>query len=386
MQVIIHRGTHQIGGVATEIRTASTRVLIDMGEELGLDENFIPAPLSIPYPETIDGVLITHNHGDHIGQLTALMPLTPIYMGAFSKEIALCTVRDNRHLADRLNSAKCFAPGKSFFIGDIKVTPFAIDHSALDSYMFLIEADGKRILHTGDFRLHGFRSKAMPKILTKLVGKVDLIITEGTALSRSAEVLVTEGQLQCMARDYMDKYEYVFVLCASTNLERICGLSKAVPRGKYFICDGYQVDLLELVEKHYGSYSPLYRHIKKTVYGSNKLEDFSRRGFLMMVRDNSKFRQIIKEFDPAKSIILYSMWDGYRTRPGSTLPEFLGLVPTWATLHTSGHASSSDLLKVINLADPDTVIPIHSNNPDALKALCPKRKVVILDDGEIWEV
>ena len=105
----------------------------------------------------------------------------------------------------------------------------------------------------------------------------------------------------------------------------------------------------------------------------------------MMVRDNSKFRQIIKEFDPAKSIILYSMWEGYRTRPGSTLPEFLGLVPTWATLHTSGHASASDLLKVIDLADPDTVIPIHSDNPDALKALCPQRKVVILNDGEIWE-
>jgi hypothetical protein len=32
MQIIIHRGTHQIGGIATEIRTVSTRILIDMGE------------------------------------------------------------------------------------------------------------------------------------------------------------------------------------------------------------------------------------------------------------------------------------------------------------------------------------------------------------------
>ena len=30
MQVIIHRGTHQIGGCATEIRTGSTRILIDL--------------------------------------------------------------------------------------------------------------------------------------------------------------------------------------------------------------------------------------------------------------------------------------------------------------------------------------------------------------------
>lgn len=30
----------------------------------------------------------------------------------------------------------------------MKITPIRTDHSAFDSYMFLIEADGKRILHT----------------------------------------------------------------------------------------------------------------------------------------------------------------------------------------------------------------------------------------------
>ena len=34
MQIIIHRGTHQIGGCATEIRTGNTRILIDFGAEL----------------------------------------------------------------------------------------------------------------------------------------------------------------------------------------------------------------------------------------------------------------------------------------------------------------------------------------------------------------
>lgn len=38
MQVIIHRGTHQIGGCATEVRTKTTKILIDFGAELP-DEN-----------------------------------------------------------------------------------------------------------------------------------------------------------------------------------------------------------------------------------------------------------------------------------------------------------------------------------------------------------
>ena len=48
MKLCIHRGTHQIGGIAAEISTASTRILIDMGDELSLDPNFVSAPLNIP--------------------------------------------------------------------------------------------------------------------------------------------------------------------------------------------------------------------------------------------------------------------------------------------------------------------------------------------------
>ena len=33
-------------------------------------------------------------------------------------------------------------------IKDITITPYIVDHSAYNSFMFLIEADGKRILHT----------------------------------------------------------------------------------------------------------------------------------------------------------------------------------------------------------------------------------------------
>ena len=34
MNIIIHRGTHQIGGCATEYRTKNTRIFIDFGAEL----------------------------------------------------------------------------------------------------------------------------------------------------------------------------------------------------------------------------------------------------------------------------------------------------------------------------------------------------------------
>ena len=38
MEVIIHKGTNQIGGCITEIRTNKTRIIIDFGEDLPSEE------------------------------------------------------------------------------------------------------------------------------------------------------------------------------------------------------------------------------------------------------------------------------------------------------------------------------------------------------------
>ncbi len=387
MKIIIHRGTHQIGGSATEIRTENTRILIDMGHELGFESSFVPQPLHIPGVTdtngSCDAVLFTHNHGDHIGQLSRIREDIPLYMGALAKAVYLFTSRmESPQTVQRICGAGEYTPGEPFLIGDMRITPFSVDHSACDSYMLLIEAEGKRLLHTGDFRLHGLRGKAIPKIIDKLVGNVDVLITEGTTLSRPVGEPTTEQELQRRAGEYMARYKYVFVYCAATNLERVCALAKAVPKGKYFICDETQSKLLDILSEHWGDYSPLYRNIKKTVYGDNLLPKFQDKGFLMMVRDNSRFRKIVPKFDQEQSIMLYSMWDGYRTRPGSGIPAFLDLAGSWESLHTSGHASPRDLGLLIEKCRPHLIVPIHTDCPTALKDLHPNRNVVIIKDKE----
>lgn len=390
MKIKIHIGTHQIGGIAAEISTDNTRIIIDMGDELSLDPDFRSEPLVIPGVTdengSCDAVLFTHYHGDHIGQMDRVRKDIPLYAGPLAKDIMLLSSQHSRkntnELEERINSIKTFEPGVEFTIGDIHITPFSIDHSACDSYMFLIEADGKKLLYTGDFRTHGFRGKAVPKIMDKLVRKVDALVIEGTTLSRPDTVPVTEYDLQKKVKEYIDEYKYVFVLCASTNLDRICALSKAVPTGKYFLCDSYQYQLLESVEKHWGKYSEFYQNIKKTIYSDKILDRFIERGFVMAVRDNRRFKEIIGRFDKSESIILYSMWDGYRTKPDSTIPSFLELADRWEPLHTSGHASHEDIRMVIEKTAPEKIIPIHTDEPDMLKTLCPDKNIVILNDND----
>lgn len=390
MKLCIHRGTHQIGGIAAEISTASTRILIDMGDELSLDPNFVSAPLNIPGVTDgnghCDAVLFTHYHGDHTGQMLRIRPEIPIYAGALAKDIMRLSAgrggQKNEALCRRIETIQAFSPGKPFLIGDIQITPFCIDHSAADSYLFLIEADGKRLLYTGDFRLHGVRGKTMDKILDRRIGKVDAIITEGTTVSRTDGKTVTEWELQARVRNYLQQYKYVFVLCATTNLDRIFALARAVPRGKYCICDDYQKTLVETVSKHWNGISSFYEMPKLLSFKYHPPARFAELGGLMFVRANSKFEAIIRQYDPAQSILLYSMWDGYRTKPDSNIPEFLSLTGTWAELHTSGHASPDDLRHVIEKADPEIVIPMHTDAPQKMQTLCQNRTVILLKDRE----
>lgn len=92
--------------------------------------------------------------------------------------------RDCQKVYNRIEKAKTFKVPHKFSVGDIKIIPITVDHSACDAYMFLLEADGKRILYTGDFRLHGFRGKGVIPALKTYVKKVDAVITEGTTFSR----------------------------------------------------------------------------------------------------------------------------------------------------------------------------------------------------------
>lgn len=386
MKITVHRGTHQIGGVATEISSEKSRIIIDMGDELSLDPDFVPRQLDIPgvtdSRQSCHGILFTHNHGDHIGQYTLVRDGIPLYMGELSKKIQLLSDwKRTPEQKRRIQDAVTFKPGESFDIGDMYIAPFLVDHSACDSYMFLIEADGKRVLHTGDFRTHGFRGKALPTILDRMVGKIDVLITEGTTFSRPQSQQMSEYELQQKVRGYIRNYKYVFVLCAATNLERVCGLAHAVPRGKYFICDEYQKQLLELIQTDRGSKSALYTIPKMTVYGDNLLERFKDRGFLMVVRANPRFKSILQHFDSEQSIILYSLWDGYRTRLGSTIPDFLSYCK-WVPLHTSGHASIEDIRMIIEKTNPSIVIPIHTEQPDALHQYCPESNIFLMKDGE----
>ena len=284
MKIIIHRGTHQIGGCATEIRTNTNRIIIDVGSELERNK-----PLSIPGvtngKSDCDAVLFTHYHGDHIGLIESVNDDIPLLMSELTLDIL--KLQNNRQklfdakVIDRITP---FVTAKTLTYGDIKVTPFMVDHSAFDSHMFLIEADGKKVLHTGDFRSHGFRGKGLLPTLEKNVGAVDILICEGTTIGRSTVTSMTEYELSQKAKQILQDNKYVFIACASTNFDRIAAICATVPQGKYCLCDRYQKSLLDVVTKYSGKFSRLYQFPKMLTYSNNLLDKMEKQGFCFFIR------------------------------------------------------------------------------------------------------
>ena len=89
-------------------------------------------------------------------------------------------------------------------------------------------------------------------------------------------------------------------------------------------------------------------------------------------------------FPKEKSIVLYSMWDGYLEEPTSTLHSFLKGWH-WEKLHTSGHADFNAICKVIDTTFPDVIIPIHTEHGDKLIDYYGDR-VKLLDDNQLFSL
>ena len=383
MEINILRGQNQIGGSIIEISSKNTKIILDIGSNLDDKEIIVPEIEGLFKGKAkYDGILISHYHGDHIGLATKILPEIPIYMGEKSYEIYKVS---NEYMGkEYLKEPKIFKAEEEFFIGDIKITPYLCDHSAFDSYMFLLDCEGKRMLYTGDFRSNG--RKSYEPLLRKLP-KVDVLITEGTNLSNNkiGKINLTEKGLEKKGIEILEGNDRpVFVLMAATNIDRIVTFYKIANATKrLFLLDTYAGLITDTV----GGNIPnprTFSNVRIFLTNQNKykiLENYpknkiGRKGivnsnFMMCIR--SSMKQYLEKYPEGFSFegctLFYSMWEGYKKEKNTK--EFLEFMEEKGvkiiSLHTSGHAEEKDFDKLIKKVEPKIIIPVHTENSEWFK-------------------
>lgn len=377
MEIKIHRGQNQIGGNIIELSTQNTKILFDAGIELDDEKNKdLPDIKGLFDSKGYDAVFVSHYHGDHLGLVYNIHKDIPVYMGEKSSKIIHAS--DNYKKTDTVTPAGFLEHKKPITVGDMVITPYLCDHSAFDSYMLLCEADGESVLYTGDFRSNG--RKPYEWLLSELPSKVDNLICEGTTLSREGYIPVTEKELEQQAVDLFKAHSGpVFVLQSSMNIDRIVTMYRAAKRsGRVFLQELYMAEITSAIGGSIPnpSFSDVFAFItnpsRYEMLSEHKnrvgKEAISKMDFVMCVRTSmlNYMKSLSEKMSFKNGLLVYSFWSGYRETEAMkdflTECEALGL--KIVTLHTSGHADSAAIDKLIETTNPGVIIPVHTENAE----------------------
>lgn len=432
MNLIIHRGTHEIGGSCVEVTSGSSRIIIDIGmplvNDLGgkfniedyesLSEDELISEKVLPdvkgfykwdtQNKKVDGILISHPHMDHYGFFNYLRDDLIYYIGDSAKKIIDMTCIFTS-MKGSINNYIPLESGKTLTIGDFKITPYLMDHSAYDSYAFLIEAEDKKIIYSGDFREHGRKGNAFRYFLYAAPKDADALILEGTMFGRQKEQVRTEQELENEIDKLVKETKGITLMDFSAqNIDRVVTMYKAAKRNKkIFVIDFYSANILSLLRKTIPHPSTSFPEIK-VFYPARLSEKTANKGhrdlmlkfrkykitrqeinekskeIMMMVR--SSMLSDLKKIDVKNGLFIYSMWEGYLKE--KSMERMLDFIKdnkmNFKCVHTSGHASIDTLSKVINVLSPKVIIPIHSFYPEEYKLI--SSNIQILSDGEVYTV
>lgn len=278
-----------------------------------------------------------------------------------------------------------------------EIKPYIVDHSILGATAYVIEGDIS-IAYTGDLRFHGKRGGYSEKFF-KSAKVARILITEGTRIGREEDVNVSESQVFENSLAIVENSKNLVVADFSArNFERLETFKNIAKKtGRELIItgkDAYYLDALDNLNN-----DTMMKNLKI-------FSDYAAREFNWQKSVVEKYKEsFIKPFeiknDPSRYIICFSFYD---------MPKLLDIMPDsgdyiyssseafgeedifsverlleWLRffkmnvhgikyqndrivfekgLHASGHASMDDLVKAIEIMDPDIIIPVHTERPE----------------------
>ena len=336
-----------------------------------------------PTAPAVAAIVLTHSHLDHYGLAHHAHPRIPVYGSegtiavlevgkVFFPEAKLPADLRRFPAGETLRFGGVNAGGSD--AGGLSVTAIPVDHAAPDSRALLVEADGQRLLYTGDLRAHGRTGFRFENLLADArVRGVDWLLVEGTTRGSSggshglrSEAEVEEALLE-LAR--AERGKLIAVAASGQNLDRLVSCFRAVKRaGRQLVVDAYQAYVLmqlhglsrsipqvdwdgvrvnfppfQVERLKAAGLMDLARQMSHQGYvGSDELAATPGR-FLMCTRGSYGVTKLFDKVGADRVVLVWSLWRGYWERGGGMREwaERRGVEPHF--IHSGGHAWPEDL-------------------------------------------
>lgn len=400
MRVRIHRGAAEVGGNCVELEAGGERLLLDIGRPLWAEPGeAVPLPnvagLTSGDDRSLLGVVISHAHPDHYGLAGLLPRAVPVFMGAATARI----LRESQFFTpmglDR-EPAEILADRQPLAIGPFTITPFLVDHSAFDAYALLVEADGRRVFYSGDFRAHGRKAELFKRLLRDPPAGVDVLLIEGTRLGRapSPQDPIAEADVERQCLEIFRRADgIVLVAFSMQNVDRLVSLYRAALRAdRDLVLDLYGA-AVTLATGNPNIPQPGADRVRFFVPQAQRVKILRTRQFervhlihrerIYPEQLSQEAARLVLSFRPSMAPDLarakclrgaeavWSMWPGYlQDERMIDFREFLERheIPL-TVLHASGHAAIEDLVRLAEAIKPKRIVPIHTAHPERFASI-----------------
>ncbi|MFX1568567.1 MAG: MBL fold metallo-hydrolase [Promethearchaeota archaeon] len=321
----------------------------------------------------------------------------------------ICTENYSNSFSDFLTkstkSKKIFEEGilnvLSNFTSNFKIEAYEVDHSIYGATAYIISGD-TIIAYTGDFRLHGKKGKKSEQFIKK-AKEASVLIIEGTRAAREdvneSEEIVFENCL----RTAEEAKGLIIADFTARNFERLEMFKKIAEKiGRQLIItlkDAYLLNALENANEDVNLNNlTMYRDLKQVYKGWEKyiMNDDRKIDYIDPVhisKEPEKFICCFSLYDVKnlldinirKGTYIYSSSEAFEEESEfdficlkrwldffefevvgfDVIKEVNKIKPIFEKgFHASGHLSKSDLIRSIEIIDPDILIPVHTDSPD----------------------
>ncbi|WP_299291407.1 MBL fold metallo-hydrolase [Nitrosopumilus sp.] len=261
MDVKVLGAANEVGRSGFLVNCEGTNLLLDYGVMFGKRGTPPDYPLHVK-PKDVDGIVITHAHLDHSGNVPSLFVSgnTDVYATPPTFDLSKLLIEDmlkiekNSHpfdlpeLNNMMRNAKPVEYKQKVTKGNATFELRESGHVVGGSTV-LLESENKRLFYTGDIKTNGSR---MLREMDLDFDEIDLLITESTySQTEQKPRKESERELVEFANEVMDRKGTLFIPSFSVerSQEMACILKNANFKHR-IIMDGMALKVNEIMFKH----------------------------------------------------------------------------------------------------------------------------------------
>ena len=403
-------GLNELGKNMFVIEVNNDIFVFDAGLKYA-DENTLGIDYIIPSidylkenKKRIKGIFLTHGHDENSGALADIineLDNIKIYGGKFTIDIVRKDLENNKLNTSNLVEIK---PYKTLLFGDIKIFPVSLSHSIPDNLGYAIYTDDGVIFYASDFVFDSLMRDSYETDIGKLayIGKQNVLclLTESMYADNKGHTSPMH-RISSLIKETLNKADCrILFNVLSSHLYRIQELFNEVSKtNRKIVIMGKR--LQNIVNN---AITNNYLHVDKRTIGD--LSNINDPNVIVLTSDErekpySNLLKIVNGYDkfikikPSDTIfIAVPLYEGREKTYYNLLNEISKFGSDVITIanknHLSYHASSEDLMMMIDLMKPKYYFPIRgeyymqvANAEIASKVGIPNSNIILKQNGDV---